>query len=106
MKRVIDHSGCKSCPAYPKCTVAYRGSACAALRDTYGLGDPMTNAQKIRAMSDEELAGRMEAICISSICGIVCGGECNALPSLTKSASERCKEIILEWLQQPYKEDA
>jgi hypothetical protein len=24
--------GCKNCPAYAKCTVTYRGSACAALR--------------------------------------------------------------------------
>ena len=51
--------GCKNCPAYAKCTVSYRGSACAALRSTYGLdNDPefTTNADRIRAMSDEELA--------------------------------------------------
>lgn len=51
--------GCKNCPAYAKCTVTYRGSACAALRSTYGLdNDPefTTNADRIRAMSDEELA--------------------------------------------------
>lgn len=50
--------GCKDCPAYAKCTVTYRGSACAALRGTYGLdNDPeiITNADRIRAMSDEEL---------------------------------------------------
>lgn len=51
--------GCKNCPVYAKCTVTYRGSACAALRSTYGLdNDPefTTNADRIRAMSDEELA--------------------------------------------------
>ena len=51
--------GCKNCPAYAKCTVTYRGSACAALRSTYGLdNDPefTTNADRIRAMSDKELA--------------------------------------------------
>ena len=50
--------GCKNCPAYAKCTVTYRGSACAALRGTYGLdSDPeiITNADRIRAMSDDEL---------------------------------------------------
>ena len=50
--------GCKNCPAYAKCTVTYRGSACAALRGTYGLdSDPeiITNADRIRAMNDEEL---------------------------------------------------
>lgn len=46
----------KNCPAYAKCLAPYRGSRCAATRATYGLGDPMTNADRIRAMSDEELA--------------------------------------------------
>lgn len=52
-------NGCNKCPAYEKCTVSYRGSACAALRRTYGLDtDPeiVTNADRIRAMSDENLA--------------------------------------------------
>ena len=53
--------GCKNCPAYAKCTVSYRGSACAALRSTYGIDrDPeiITNADRIRAKLelDEELA--------------------------------------------------
>lgn len=52
-------NGCNQCHAYEKCTVSYRGSACAALRRTYGLDtDPeiVTNADRIRAMSDENLA--------------------------------------------------
>lgn len=52
-------NGCNQCPAYEKCTVSYRGSACAALRSTYGLDtDPeiKTNADRIRDMSDENLA--------------------------------------------------
>lgn len=52
-------NGCNQCPAYAKCTVSYRGSACAALRSTYGLDtDPeiKTNADRIRDMSDENLA--------------------------------------------------
>ncbi len=51
--------GCKNCPAYAKCMVTYRGSACVALRGTYGLDDDpeiITNADRIRAMSDKELA--------------------------------------------------
>lgn len=51
--------GCKKCPAFNKCTVTYRGSACAALRGSYGIDtDPeiLTNAEKIRSMSDDELA--------------------------------------------------
>lgn len=52
----MNESGCKTCPAYAKCTATYRGSRCAALRDSYGLNDPLTNADRIRDMSDEELA--------------------------------------------------
>ena len=51
--------GCNKCPAYEKCTVSYRGSACAALRSTYGLDtdqEIVTNADRILAMSDENLA--------------------------------------------------
>ena len=83
--------GCKDCPAYAKCTVIYRGSACAALRGTYGIdSDPeiVTNADRIRAMTDEELAkflyryfwGREKDMPIA-------------------------KHRIAEWLQQPAKED-
>ena len=52
-------NGCKTCPAYGECTVTYRGPFCAVLRRTYGLDDDpeiVTNADRIRAMSDEELA--------------------------------------------------
>ena len=52
-------NGCNKCPAYAKCTVSYRGSACAALRSTYGLDtdqEIVTNADRILAMSDENLA--------------------------------------------------
>lgn len=52
-------NGCNKCPAYAKCTISYRGSACKALRSTYGFDtDPeiVTNAERIRAMSDENLA--------------------------------------------------
>ena len=47
---------CKNCPAYAKCTVTYRGSACAVLRGAYGIDDDpeiITNADHIRAMSDD-----------------------------------------------------
>ena len=49
-------SGCINCPVKPCNTVYYRGSTCAAQRAKFGLGDPLTNADRIRAMSDEELA--------------------------------------------------
>ena len=79
--------GCKDCPAYAKCTVTYRGSSCAALRGTYGIdSDPeiITNADRIRAMNDEELAKWLEYEG-GGACAEVCGW--------------------LNWLQQPAEED-
>lgn len=90
--------GCTDCPAYAKCTVTYRGSACAALRGTYGIdSDPevITNADRIRAMSDEELAEHIwpKFGCPNGKNHVTCGyvGD--------------CKDCWIEWLQQPAKED-
>lgn len=66
---------------------------------------PVTNAQKIRAVSDEELT---EFVCrngINTLCDIICGGECDAIASFKKSGDEACKEIVMNWLKQPIKEE-
>ncbi len=55
--------GCKNCPVYGKCEVTYRSSACEALRASYEVhSDPevVTNADKIRSMTDEKLAEFLE----------------------------------------------
>lgn len=50
-------SGCARCPAAEECTtVRYRGSACAANRDKYELGDPKTFYDQVIGMRPEELA--------------------------------------------------
>ena len=61
------------------------------------LAEPKTNADRIRAMSDEELA--------ETIYQAVLSGACNdfGIPS-KKSCNGKCKECILEWLQQPVEE--
>ena len=64
---------------------------------------PLSNADRIRGMSDEELAETMNQKAIDTICDIVCGGECNAMATLHKTSNQVCKEIILDWLRQPYK---
>ena len=51
----MNRSGCKNCPVKP-CETLYRGSICLSRRHKLGLGDPMTNADSIRAMSDAEPA--------------------------------------------------
>lgn len=62
---------------------------------------PQANGDRIRAMSDGELA---EFVCrnsINTMCDIICGGWCNAVATLKKSGDEMCKEIVIKWLQQP-----
>ncbi len=88
---------CKSCPAFGKCTVAYRGSACDALRSSYKLDSDLkikTNAEKIRTMNDENLAKFLCNICkdfdIDSCIGCV--------------AYSYCKpghNGMIDWLKQP-----
>ena len=97
--------GCKNCPAYAKCTVTYRGSACSALRSTYGIDtDPeiITNADRIRAMSDEELAEFLERVHVDP-CSACCD---NLYWCLRNNAPEPvCQKHFLKWLQQPAEED-
>ena len=96
--------GCKDCPAYAKCTVTYRGSACAALRGTYGIdSDPeiITNAGRIRAMSDEDLAEFISRIEIGDFGPQVYG---KTFCDMCKVQYE-CDDCRLWWLQQPAEED-
>ena len=66
--------------------------------------DPMTNGDRIRSMTDEELAEVLDGYGAYSVCDLVCGGKCYAIASLEKTASQKCREIILAKLQEPYKE--
>ena len=67
--------------------------------------DPMTNADRIRAMSDEEIAEYVCRNSINTLCDIICGGECNAISTLKRSGDWACKEIVMKWLQQPAGEE-
>lgn len=90
--------GCRNCPAYAKCTVTYRGSACAALRGTYGIdSDPeiVTNADRIRAMSDEELAWELMTWRLDAV----------ARNHGVEGVYPDTQKEILKWLHQPAKED-
>ena len=84
----MNGSGCKNCPVKPCETMNYRGSTCAAQRAKFGLGDPQTNADRIRAMSYEELAQMLKRQ--------------GCPPSEHFSCYDKtCKECWFEWLQQP-----
>lgn len=77
---------CMKCPAYAKCIWNYGGSACIAVRRSYGV-EVMTNADRIRAMSDEDLAA--EIMCPYDMEAGMC----------TKPSD--CLSCCLEWLRQP-----
>lgn len=86
--------GCKDCPVYEKCEVTYRSSACEALRASYEVhSDPevVTNADKIRSMTDEKLAEFLER----------CEGEGYQDSSITPTNEYGYHMDMLEWLKQP-----
>ena len=62
----------------------------------------MTNAQYIRSMTDEELADYMSEHSIDDFCYIICGGECKAVATFNKTSFQRCREIVSDWLKQPF----
>ena len=94
----------KQCSDSPEHTSFYEGTGCDYFNQQV-IHAPLTNADRIRAMSDEELASEMKQRSISTICDIVCQGDCKAIATLNKTCGEVCKEIIKNWLQQPAKED-
>lgn len=91
-------SGCKNCPVRPCETMNYRGSACAEQRAKFGLGDPQTNADRIRKMSDEELS--------EMIADNILTGACNDFDIPGKNpCPHNCKKCVLEWLRMPHEEE-
>lgn len=62
------------------------------------LDEVKTNADRIRAMSDEELAEWLTyPVCAYAGCYKKC-------PALPENSRAKCDENILKWLQQPAKE--
>ena len=69
---------------------------------------PMTNADRIRAMSDEELSKAINLLAegesVIQYCRYL--PECDeALERDTVIPLDRCEKCVLHWLQQPVKED-
>ena len=86
----MNGSGCKTCPEV-SCDCVYRGSICKERRAEHGLGDPMTNADRIRAMSDEELAD------------VVANGV-GCVRKAPHCMDDDCTPCIFKWLKQPVEE--
>ncbi len=115
-------SGCLKCPVNEfDCDAQYRGARCAALRAKEGVDfDPKTNADRIRSMSDDELAEYLSFIAYeretpwsdlfaSKLCAH-CHGQEWTLDDGRKLKLHECDfkdgkcphgSDILWWLQQP-----
>ena len=63
-----------------------------------------SNADKIRAMSDEDLAALISRSSIHDLCDIVCGVDCKAAATFNTTLEKRCADFVLDWLQQPAEE--
>ena len=68
---------------------------------------PMTNADRIRAMSDEELAEFVDDIAEYVAEGHYCTGflKVSNFPYSCLDTKECCKKHVVEWLQQPAEDD-
>lgn len=71
------------------------GSECDRFNQSV-MDKPVTNADRIRAMSDEEL---VEFINHFNVCDNRSGDECR------RTYIANCAACVLDWLQQPAKED-
>lgn len=69
--------------------------------------EPMTNADRIRAMSDEELAEFVDDIAEYVAEGHYCTGflKVSNFPYSCLDTKECCKKHVVEWLQQPAEDD-
>lgn len=75
----------------------WRQTATVAVIDYNSRSEVLTNADHIRGMTDEELAGVID-------CTIGEGMACDSAPH-TEYGSAICKECRLNWLKQPYKNE-
>ena len=88
-------SGCKNCPVSPRHTLYYRGSYCCEQRAKHGLGDPMTNADRIRSMTDQDLA-----VFLSRDLKEPCD-YCQLAVFEGACTETLCDYAMMKWLQQP-----
>lgn len=99
--KLHDNLWCSTACMY--CTLSQE-ETCRHRKDVPDINVVKTNGDRIRSMTDEELAEVLDGYGAYSVCEIVCGGKCYAIASLEKTASQKCREIILAKLQEPYKE--
>lgn len=104
--RLMVYTGCDKCKYDSKRTDEYQCNECihgASLKEHY---KPMTNAERIRNMSDEELATFIKC----ARCDVLYGNTCEQQPYCEGMLGKTCNEVeridkgLLAWLQAEVKE--
>ena len=93
---------CYNCGGHGFITTTYENGQTSAICPVCGgIGTheiQMTNADRIRAMSDKELAELMRSMMGCDSCGNMFSFKCDG-------SYEHCSSVCLKWLQQPAKEE-
>ena len=82
--------------------IAGRGR-CNECNGTGEIEVPFTIGDRIRSMSDEEIAAWLANNAVDTPCEIICGDECRAFTTLEKTSEEACNDIIKEWLERKWR---
>lgn len=95
----------KECSDSPEHTSFYKGTECDYFNQQV-IHAPLTNADRIRAMSDEELAVFLDDLtCLCVDCNDHDGVNENC-PIYKQGCGRYCEpKDLMDWLQQPVKED-
>ena len=64
---------------------------------------PFTIGDRIRSMSDEEIAAWLANNAVDTPCEIICGNECRAFNKQKKTSEEACDDIVKEWLKKEWR---
>ena len=93
---------CYNCGGHGFITATYENGQTSAICPVCGgIGTheiQMTNADRIRAMSDKELAELMRSMMDCDSCGNMFSFKCDG-------SYEHCSSVCLNWLQKPAEED-
>lgn len=99
-------SGCHNCPVR-RCTAAYRGSRCAHLRESAGVDfDPMTQGDRIRSMSDRDLALYMAGKIASVQIKLIEDQGYEVTGAAKKQFVEALFSHWYRWIREPVKESS
>ena len=78
------------CSAWSEC--------CEKCNGTGEIEVPFTIGDKIRSMSDEEIAAWLNAHVTDTVCDLICWNDCDAMATYDKTSDEVCKDLIKEKL--------